>query len=386
MKKIAFLLFDEEAALLHFEFPIGMEPFTGSCSTCAETEKRFLTSLRSGDRRRFLQYCTTVPALETDADDSGPCELFPLLQFAPYRYAFCEKNRSGSLLFNAVFLAEDASEFHSLMSPTSLTYARTTERILRELLLISGGTETDIRAFTPETLLTANSLPKILRSVLTPNRGRGYCDVFTLTELLVRSLRENPLFLHTELECRFRTPDDETLRIVEFSADLYVHILTSVLTALLSVSADHRIVLEVIPFAVFIGNEPLAIDVKISTVVRDVQSFCSESGTLRTLARPGSVTDTHLTTAAVLASLAGIDTSVTTHPIAHSLDIYLTINPVSGRTIPGFKYRNPYTTFREVLDEFYGFLDLLKSNSAEPLSSAGDQEQREEHEFDARPL
>lgn len=351
MKKFAFLLFDEEAALLHFEFPLEMPPIA-RCMSCEETGKHFLASLRSGDRRRFLRYCAADP-------DPDPCELFPLIQFAPYRYAFCEKNRSGDRLLNAVFLAEDAAEFHSLMSPVSLTYARTTERILRELLLLSGGTSADIRSFTPETFLTVNSLPKVLRSLLAPNRKRGYCDVFKLTDLLIGSLRENPLFLHTELDFRSRVPDDSPLRIVEFSADLYVHILTSVLTALLTVSADHRIVLEVIPFAVFIGKEPLSVDVKITTVVRDILAFRSDSGSLRTLARPGTVTDAHLTAAAVLASLAGIDTSVTTDIPSQTLDIYLTLNPVSGRTIPGFKYRNPCDSVLEVLDEFCGFLDRL---------------------------
>lgn len=352
MNDLPFLIFDEDAQLqkaygTEWIFPDIFEP--------EEAGVRFLRSLRSGDRRRFTEYCAEPLSPE---DGSVSCEIFSPAGLPSFRYAFCEKNVSDGHRFTTVFLAEDMGQFRRLMSPASLSYSRTTERIIREILLLAGEPDPSSTALTPETILALRVFPTVLRSVMEPGRGSGLCDVFRITETVVQNLRETPLFLHTSLEFR-SAESDPALRIIELSADLYVHVLTSLLTAMMTLSVDHTIVLDVKPFAVFIGNAPLAIDVTLSTVVRDPCDYRNDSGSLKALAFPGSVNETLLSVASVLACIAGIETSVRVDYSTQELNVCLTINPESNRQIPGFKYRDPYRSAGTVVAEFFDFFHSL---------------------------
>lgn len=346
------LIFDENA---HLQSICDVAALLPDMRELTDAEARFLEILRAGDRKRFTAYCAE-PLLPDS--DSVPCEIFSIIGRTPFRFAFCEKNASGGKLLNTVFLAEDIGHFYRLMSPVSLGYSRTTDRMIREILFLAGDRVPSSLSLTPETILALRYLPTVLQSVMAPGRGSGLCDVFRITKLVVQNLSETPLFLHTALSCPSEE-SDPALRIIELSADVYIHILTSLLTALLTISADHAITVEVTPFAVFIGNAPLSIDVRISTRVRNPGDYRNDSGTLRSLARPGSTNETLLSVAAVLAYTAGIETSVDVDYGTQSLNIYLTINPECSREIPGFKYRDPYQSVGTVLTEFFGFLESL---------------------------
>jgi len=352
MYELPFLIFDEDAQLkeshaVEWIFPEITDP--------TEAGIYFLRSLRAGDRIRFREYCADPPE-----SDNGilPCEIFSTTGRSSFRYAFCEKSFSGGQMITTVFLAEDIGQFHLLMNPAFQSFSDITDRMIREIILLSGNPDPYPPALTPESTLVLRMFPNVLHAVTSPERGRGLCDVGLLTETVVRNLRESPLFLQTVFEIR-NVETDPILRIIRLSADLYVHVLTALLTALMTISADHVLTLDIQPFAVFIGNEPLAVDVTLSTAVRNPEKYRNDSGSLKALASPGSVSETLMSVASVLACAAGIAVSVRMDYSTQALKVCLTINPEANRPVPGFKYRDPYRSAGAVIAEVLRFYQSL---------------------------
>lgn len=348
------LLFDGDAQLLgthgaEWIFPGYPDP--DAVRTC------FLRILRPGDRKRFLEFCT-APFLS--GSDASSCEIFPTGALSSLRFAFCEKNRIGERTLTTVFLAENIGQFRRLMSPALPGCSEITGRILRELLYLAGDAGADPLVLTPDTVFALRIFPKTLRAVTQPARGKGCCDIFRITEAVIDGLRKSPLFLQTTLS--FRSPDstDPSLRILELSAELYVHVLTSLLTALTAISADHILSLDIQPFAVFSAHAPLAADVTVTTAVRTPEDFRQTGTSLTTLAQRGSVGEILLTAATVLAYTAGLEIGVRTDPQTQKLCVSLTVNSETSRPADGFKYRDPYACVPEILAEL---LPLWESGS-----------------------
>ncbi|MGN1345589.1 MAG: hypothetical protein ACI4V1_02290 [Eubacteriales bacterium] len=371
------LIFTKEAQLRHVSArdPILQEELNRY--PLPELEHRFFDSLRRGDRKRLIEYCALSPDPASPAD---PCAIFSVVfsvfGFAAFHYAFCEKNTSDGTLLNLVFLVESANALPFLMSPLSPTYSCTTAQIVRELLLLSGSAERPVNFLTPEAILTLRHFPTLFPSVM--KCEKGLCDVFQITELVIERLQETPLFLHTVITDRSYKPD-RSLRILKLSAELYVHILASVLLVLMSVSENHSITLEMLPFAVPENHAPLSMDVYISTVVYPSAGARNDCGTLTALADFSSNADTPrnllLSSAAALACLAGMETSVTMDYRTRTLTLFLTLNPPSTHEIPGFKYRDPYRSVDPIL------ADLLRF-----FVSAGGEEERKEQQFNTYSL
>ncbi len=365
------LLFDEEASLLRYEF-LPTKPSPLFARDSAEVEKRFLASLRPGDQRRFRKYCLFPPTLSDGRDLTF--ELFSLLSFPPYRHAFCEHSCTARLFYTSVFLAKEATEFHTLISPSSLTYASTNECILRELFLLSGIPEDSPDNLPPEILPLLAKLPQVVYALRSPDHGRGYCDIRKLTDTTLDELRENPMFMHTELLCA-PFSGASSLWNLTFPSELYVHILTSVLTAFLTVSASHRIEMELFPSEPWFNPRLPGVDVRISTTLpNDPPTLrrMNESGTLRVIANPGTVTEIHLATAAVLASIAEIETSVLTILSSCRLEICLSVLSSTEAPVPEFRYRDPYAAVSAFVGEFMEYFASLSAPDAIP-SANGEQ-------------
>ncbi len=374
MTQLLCLIFDENARL-RYRIPAGAVsplPVIPSESAFPDSsldaeERQFLGSLRAGDRKHFLRFCAkTLP----DKSNSAPCELFSILGFPPFRYAFCEKNQSGERMLNTVYLAEEAHSFYRMMSPAALQCSRLSDRLIREILLCIGHPDPSVLSLTDETILSLQYFPTVLHSLMKPNDGRGLCDVERITELVVANLQGTPPFRNTTLDVR-QSDCIPALRIIELSAEVYVHLLMSVLTALLSVSADHVIRLEVCPFAITSavtadGNriqEPLSVDVKITTGLRNPYEYRNDSEQLQSLAVPGSTTETMLAAASVLAAAADIVPSYYINYAEQSLQLFLTIRPTlrseERRKLPEFRYRDPSQAVGPLLAEFLDFLGTM---------------------------
>lgn len=350
MRDLPFLIFDRDA---HLRKACGTEWIFPEFPDLEAMGSRFLRSLRSGDRKRFLEYCV-LPLFPEEPAVS--CEIFSPVSLLSIRYVFCEKNTVGGEPFTTVFLAEEMEQFHSLMSPASVTYAKTIERILREIVFLSGHPEPSV--LMPDTLLALRVFPTALQTVMEPGHGKGFCDLFRITDAVVRNLRESPLFLHTTL--RFHPAEtDPHLRIYEFSADLYVHILTSLLIVLMTASADHTITLDIRPFAALSENAPLAVDILLSAAVRNPGDYHSDSSSLKSLAVPGTAGESLAVIASVLAYIAGFETSVRMDYPARKLNVCLSINPEANRPASGFKYRDPYACVPAITAELLRFYDSL---------------------------
>lgn len=352
MTDLPFLIFDRSGRLRRIS---GAEWIFPEYPDLEAIGTRFLHSLRAGDRKRFLEFCA-IPLASGESpspdDFSAACEIFSPSSLPSFRYAFCEKNMTGGQPFTAVFLAEDMGQFYRLMSSASLTYARTTDRILREVLLLAGNPEPDF--LMPDSFLALRLFPNVLYTLMQPERGKGLCDIFRITATTVRNLQESPQFLHTVLDLR-PSETDPSLRILDFSAELYVHVLVSLLTALMTFSADHTISLEAVPFAVFSESTSLAATVTLSTTVREPEKYRSTGGSLRSLAVPGSAGETLTTLAAVLAYTAGFETSVQINHRTQKLDVCITIHPEPDRRGTEFKYRDPYACVPEITAEILAF-------------------------------
>jgi len=150
-----------------------------------------------------------------------------------------------------------------------------------------------------------------------------------------------------------------------------VYLLTSVLTALLSVSADHVIRMEVCIFpeppdqnlnVKEIGN-PLSVDLKITTGLRDPSEYRNDSGQLSSLAVPGSSAETMLSAASVLAAAAGILPSYYIDYAGQSLQLFLTLRSIESadehRALPEFRFRDPYRLVTLILEEFFDSLGKM---------------------------
>lgn len=364
------LIFDENARL-RYRIPAGaVSPLTDimpesilPASFLEEEERQFLGSLRSGDRKNFLRFCGKSLS---DKSNSAPCELFPVLGFPPFRYAFCEKNQSGTQILNSVYLAEDIHSFYRMMSPAALQCSRLSDRLIREILLCIGHANPSALSLTSETILAMQYFPTVLRSLMNTNDGRGLCDVERITELVVMKLQETPPFRNTLLVIH-HSDCIPALRIIDLSAEGYVHLLMSVLTALLSISADHGICLEVCPFPLLSDGshvqEPLYVDVKITTGLRDPSEYRNDSGQLQSLTVPGSAAEIMLAAASVLAAAADIVPSYYINYAEQSLQLFLTIHPKlcaeERRKLPEFRYRDPYQSVAPILAEFLDFLETM---------------------------
>lgn len=358
-----YLLFDEEATLIRYRIFPAKTP-SASDRDLAQVEKKFFDSLRPGDRRRFRQYCNPSPKSFSDRQDLT-FELFSLFSFQPYHYAFCEHSWRNHILYTVVFLAKEASEFHMLISPASLTYAPTNERILRELFLLAGTAEKDTVNLPPEVLPLLDLLPNVTCTLRAHDHGRGYCDIRKLTEKILENLRKNPMFMHTELLLA-PSVGDSSLWKLEFSSDLYTHILTSLLTALLTVSQNHRIELELTPCRSWVNPALPGANLRISTTLPEnppALQRINDSGTLRVIATPGTVTELHLGVASVLASIAGIETSVMTVLSTGRLEVCLSVFSLTEQPVPEFHFRDPYAAVDALVEEFMDYLSALSSLS-----------------------
>ena len=373
MKSLPCLIFDENARL-QYRIPADMASVSANPSESIlpdpylkEAEQQFLDALHIGDRKLFARFCARpIPEPST----SAPCELFSVFGFSPFRYAFCEKNVSGSRMLNTVYLAEDPRSFYRMMSPASLQCSRLCDRLIREILFCIGHPNPLSLSLSSETILALHYFPSVLHALMEPNDGHGLCDVERITERIVTKLQETLPFRNTTLVLR-KTDCLPSLRIVELSAEVYVHLLASVLTALLSVSADHVLKLEVSPFAVISDvtangtpfRKPLSVDVRITTGLRDPYEYRNDSEQLSSLAVPGSTTETMLAAASVLAASANIVPSYYINYTEKSLQLFLTIqSPIRSagrRELPEFRYRDPYQAVDTVLAEFFDFLGAI---------------------------
>lgn len=377
MNQFLCLIFDENAHLQHrvpmyavSSAPNPPELLKSSAEpdpALKEAEQQFLGSLRIGDRKHFVQFCATPLQ---DHSVSTPCELFSVLGFPPFRYAFCEKNLSGDRMLNTVYLAEKAHSFYRMMSPASLQCSRLSDRLTREILLCIGHPNPQSLSLTSETILALQYLPNVLHSLMEPNNGIGLCDVERITEIVVTKLQETPPFRNTTLSIR-QSDGIPSQRMIKLSAEVYVHLLLSILTALLSISADHVLQLEVLPFNVasavtaegFPVQKTLSVDVKITAKLRDPYEYWNDSEHLSALAAPDSTTETMLAAASVLAAAANIDPSYYINYAEQTLQLFLTIHPstapVEEHNLPEFRFRDPYQSVSTILKEFFDFLGAI---------------------------
>ncbi len=368
MTELLCLIFDENAHLL-YRFPVNAPPSLPALPESAsddpamkEAERRFLASLPSGDRKHFLRFCARpIP----DTTPSTPCALFSILGFPPFRYAFCEKNRFGGRMLTMVYLAKEAHSLYRMMSPAALQCTRLSDRLTREILLCLGHPSHAIHSLTHETILALQYFPTVLRSFMEPSDIQGLCDIERITELVVGDLQKTPPFRNTTLDLH---PTDcvPSRRIIDLPVEVYVHLLMSVLTALLSISADHVIGLEVCPFPSSPDGDfqdLLSVVVKITTRLRDPGEYRSGSEHLPSLAVPGSEAETILAAASVFAAAANITPLYYIRHADSSLQLSLTIGPTLSaeerRQLPEFRFRDPYRAVRTLVAEFLDFLEKM---------------------------
>ncbi len=310
-------------------------------------ETAFFTSLRRGDRVKFKEFCSA--SLSTD-NDALNYKIFQLIGFPPFRFAFCEKNFASSTCLNVVFLAVNMAQLYPLMSPASVYYTTVTGQIISELLLLAGSERATY--LSPETLLVTRHIPTVARSLLSPNDKRKPCDIGRITEITLKKLKEIPMFMNTEITYSMKNTEylNGNPLIIELHAEIYVHILTSVIAIVATISKNHVIEAEILPFA-------LSAEVKISTKAQSISDFRNDFGNLNSLAKSGSANENLAEIASVLTYIVGIDTSVTADYRTETVAVTLNLTPESQK--PGFKYRNPYESVDTVLSEFLNLLRLL---------------------------
>lgn len=342
------LIFGTEAALLKTN---GANWISENDAERKRLERMFLNALSGGDRKYFIEYCADT--------QTQTCEIFILNGLPSYRYAFCEKHVSGNGGFTVVFLAEGIGQFRCLLSPATLSPPVTVRRIFYELFSL-----TEESHATPEISLSGNAafpkclFPTLFHSMPIFGNQRVPCDIFRITEIVVQSLGEAPVFRNTVLEFR-KTGIDPHLRVLEVSSNLYVHILTSVLTAMMTISVNHTIILEIRPFTPAFGNTA-GTELLVSTAVRDTKKYKTDGSSLKILAPDNTVNDILLTAASVLACIANIGTAVQVNTRTHVLTVCLTINPEHGRVNSDFKYRDPYRTARDVVSELLLAIPVIR--------------------------
>lgn len=317
--------------------------------------KTFLQALKRCDRYKFTEYCNATPTQST-----VPCEIFSVDGLFKYRYAFCEKSTLVTENRTIVFLAEDMGQIRCLMSPASLSPSVCGRRIIYELLSFVEMSDTAAEISNTENVASSRMFPTLMRSLISVGNERAPCDIVLLTEAAIQSLCKSPLFLNTSLQFK-NTSVDTAMRIIELSAGLYTHILTSFLTVLMTFSVNHIIELEIHPFLSRTENTDLGADVLLSTPARHSIEYGNDKFSPKMLAPAGTTNEILLSATSVIACIAGIDTAARYDHRTGRLIISLSINSESCRTDPDFKYRNPYLLTDAVITDFISALPTIDS-------------------------
>lgn len=320
-----------------------------------EVERMFLKALRRGDRNRFAEYCGAKPN-----HDTVPCEIFSLNDLPKYRYAFCKKSTSVTEHHTIVFLAEDVGQIRCLMSPASLSPSVCGRQIIYELLSFFEMSDAAAEISISEDIISSRMFPTLIRSLISVGNERAPCDIVLLTETAMQSLGTSPVFLNTVIKYHNTVPDTD-VRIIELSASLYIHILTSFLTVLTTLSVNHTIELSIRPFVPCTVDAHLGAEVRVCTAIKRTDEYGFGNFSPKMLTPAGTTNEILLSAASVLACIAGIDTSARYDYQTGMLTVSLTINSESGRANPDFKYRNPYFVTRDVIADFMSALPNIDS-------------------------
>lgn len=336
MGELTFLVFDDETAIKDVHDPNGV--FSRVVDDF-ETGRRFLYSLGDEGRDRFLEYCT--------GELSNTVEIFAVSGLWSFNYVFCERHSPDNI---TVYLAEDIRQFHCLMSPASISRLAPFERIPCELILLVGHLAESRGVPESLSLLGTYIFPVLFRAIAEDGQGYGSCDILHTTEEVVETLRSSPICLFTNIIIRCSEPESFD-RMIELSTALYVHVLTAVITVLMTMSVDHVINVELESFAPFFGGTPLGVDVIVSAFVRDTARYSNDSNSLTVLATSGSPNELPTAVAAVVAYIAGMDTSIHVDKKSDRITVTLSIDPSKKKSLPEFKYRNPYSMVRDMVME-----------------------------------
>lgn len=336
MDELTFLVFNDGAVIQGVHDPNGVfSRVTGDSETC----RRFLRSLGEGDRERFFEYCT--------GKLSNTVEFFAISGLWSFNYVFCERNSPDNI---KVYLAENIGQFHCLMFPVSVSRLALSERIPCELVFLTGRIAESLVIPESVTIFGEHIFPMLFCAIAEYGECYGSCDILHMTETVVETLRHSPTYLFTNIMLRCSAPESFD-HMIDLSTVLYVHVLTVVITMLMTMSVDHAIDVELETFAPLFGGTSLGVDVIVSALVRNSTRYSNDSNSLSVLVTSDSPHGLPTAVAAVVAYIAGIDTSIHVDKKSGRITVTLSIDPSKKKSLPEFKYRDPYTMVRDIVTE-----------------------------------
>jgi len=282
--------------------------------TLPTLEREFYRALY-GSAELFRSFCR-----EDSAENTQIFKLRCFTGTGAFRYAFCEKNSLLGTPLVFVFLGESVRDFFPMMSPSAHF----------------SGDETSVASFS-----LISRTPCLAESVFGERASSRYCDLFRLTEALLKRAAQSPM----TAKLRLTGAADDSPLLLDIPVEAYAALFSLLVTLLSSVSSSHAIDIALCPFS-------YAADVVFSTVC----DRFGESFRLSPIRILDAVSDRYelIRLADTLSHLAQADLSLSFDRDASLLEVTLGLG-YEMQAVPDFKYSDPF----EHLDAVFAELEPL---------------------------
>lgn len=336
MTELPSMIFSSDAVMTSEHLVLASMP--DFCSS-HDLEAAFLASLALGDAAAFAEFC---------ASDVADFRIFHLINLYPYHFAFAEKCRIGGEIQNIVFLAEDASPLHSLMSPASESLRDMANDLINEL---SNGdaNSNKLKYITPESLLALSHIPNFT-AILRADAGEPiYCDLHKLIDCVCTSFSGVEFYSDINF---IRTENRGTDLIVELSRTPFVYVLSSVFAVLHAVSGDRSIRIDAHKFS-YAGE----ITLTASTAQTDKLPFTCTA--LSDIASVFPSVSAIARSAEVLSLFSDLILSIDVDRELDTVRVTLGVG-FDYQSEPDFKFSDPYSDLERIVKDVLDVFELIK--------------------------
>ncbi len=341
MSDLPSLIFSTEAKLKSERLVFLNMPQFNSLS---ELESAFFSSITKNELKCFIEYCSrSLSDIKPDMD----FKIYRLINFFPYRFAFCEKCFIDNTTLNILFLSENIVDFHSLMLPTHYNFRDTTSRLVYELLCIKKHRFND--SFTPEAFIVFNHLPDYAASLSDAKRASVYCDLDKLVRGICQSFTENNCY--SDIKFEYKQVIRKRPCIVELPPIPFVYILISVFLILYGLSDDRTIFLEVCNFA-------YAGELTVSVTTSLLEKIPSECGSLSDVVKNFPSFHTLASFATLISYISDLIISPVSDSVSKQLKIIIGVG-FDYQSEPDFKYSDPYSNVEKLTKQALDLFGIL---------------------------
>lgn len=294
----------------------------------------------------FREFCR----LNTE-DYANEYRIFRLKKrFGNYLYVFCEKSVISGAFLTMVFPAEDQSEFHRFLSPSSAYFREIPNRIIYEILYIKDRNFYDLTSVSPETFLVISRAPFLIETLLKGTTAARFCDISQITSHTLECIADFPNVSSSEINFIDTTPKDNA-SLVKLSAEVYAAVLQMALAITSAISDDHKIDVHLSSF-----GDSAEIEISTSTNRLDTAAELMDISALECKLNP---LGGYAKIASIISNIADILTNISFDPVSHKLSVVIA-SGFEKPAVPDFKFSDPTEHIDRISSEMLVLLGEIK--------------------------